>query len=55
MTVVSALEGDNGSAWAIKENRHCPDLNWGSPVYETGALTAKPQRRGNQLEITYIR
>ena len=24
--------------------RHCPDLNQGSPVYKTGALTAKPQR-----------
>ena len=24
--------------------RHCLDLNKGSPVYKTGALTAKPQR-----------
>ena len=24
--------------------RHCLDLNQGSPVYQTGALTAKPQR-----------
>ena len=23
--------------------RRCPDLNQGSPVYYTGALTAKPQ------------
>ena len=30
--------------------RHCPDLNRGSPVYQTGALTAKPQRRANILK-----
>ena len=28
-----------------QNGRHCPDLNRGSPVYQTGALTAKPQRR----------
>ena len=30
------------------EKRHCPDLNQGSPVYKTGALTAKLQRHGSE-------
>ena len=32
----------------------CPDLNQGSPVYETGALTAKPQHTYNCRQWTEI-
>ena len=31
--------------------RHCLDLNQGSPVYYTGALTAKPQHHVRSLTI----
>ena len=30
--------------------RRCPDLNQGSPVYYTGALTAKPQNHFQKLD-----
>ena len=37
-----------------KKERHCPDLNRGSPVYQTGALTAKPQRHITDIYISFI-
>ena len=37
----------------LRKKRHCPDLNQGSPVYKTGALTAKLQRHGSE-DITFL-